>query len=438
MGHLANLKSEYRELIARLDAGPVGMPEPREERARAGWQEILEILFTPEEAALAARIPLMPSTLQTIAGRVQLPPDVLKQRLEAMADKGIVLDLVHPRGGETKYLLSPPVVGFFEFSMMRAKDTIPKKRMAAALEAYFHGDDTFARQVFGNGTVIGRALVHETALDEDDMPDVLHWERATAVLDEARSIAVTLCYCRHEAEHLGRRCDAPIENCMSIDSGADFLVRRKFGRAIDKKEAMDILTASRQSGLVQIADNVRNRPTFICNCCPCCCGQLRSISDYGLPAVNASAFIPTVNLEKCKGCSRCSRACPITAISMVAQRTAAKRKNDLIPRIDTERCIGCGVCVDTCRNFAMSMDKRAERPYVPANALERVLRQSLERGRLADLLFDAGASRGSRFMNGLVRSLCALPPVEKALASEQVRSRFIRYALGNARDIDGI
>jgi hypothetical protein len=79
------------------------------------------------------------------------------------------------------------------------------------------------------------------------------------------------------------------------------------------------------------------------------------------------------------------------------------------------------------------MERRAEQPYVPANTIERVVRMALERGRLPHLLFDAGASRGSRFLNRAVRALCALPPVERALASEQVRSRFVRYALAGVR-----
>jgi hypothetical protein len=178
MGHLRHLKEEYRELVARLDAGQVGMPEPQAETARRGWQEILEILYTPDEAWLGARMPLMPATLHAIAARVRLPEETLKSRLETMADKGIVWDLVDPDGGETRYLLSPPVVGFFEFAMMRHDDLIPKRRMAEALDAYTRGDDTFARDVFGGDTVIGRTMVHETALDDDLVPDVLDWERA--------------------------------------------------------------------------------------------------------------------------------------------------------------------------------------------------------------------------------------------------------------------
>ena len=64
MGHLGRLKDEYRELVGRLGRGPVALPEPADERAWQGWREILEILYTPEEAALASRLPARPMALE--------------------------------------------------------------------------------------------------------------------------------------------------------------------------------------------------------------------------------------------------------------------------------------------------------------------------------------------------------------------------------------
>ena len=44
--------------------------------------------------------------------------------------------------------------------------------------------------------------------------------------------------------------------------------------------------------------------------------------------------------DKCKGCSACSRKCPVGAISGVIKSPY---------KIDTTKCVKCGVCMDTCR-----------------------------------------------------------------------------------------
>jgi len=115
------------------------------------------------------------------------------------------------------------------------------------------------------------------------VPDVLDWERATAIVHDARACAVATCYCRHKAEHLGKACDAPQDICLQFNSGAEFSVRHKYGRSIDRSEALDLLALAREQGLVQIADNVVNEPTYICNCCGCCCVQLQAINEFDLP-----------------------------------------------------------------------------------------------------------------------------------------------------------
>jgi ferredoxin len=117
---------------------------------------------------------------------------------------------------------------------------------------------------------------------------------------------------------------------------------------------------------------------------------------------------------------------------MAPERAGRKRKNELHPVFDSERCIGCGVCATTCKQEAIRMERRAKPTHVPENTIERVVRQMLEHGRLGDLLFDESESRGAAFLNHAVHAITKLPAAERALASEQVKSRFVRFALKNA------
>ena len=61
MGHLA-LEKPYVALQQRLDKNPVGAPATDE------LYEILRIRFSAEEAAIGARMPMVPAPIDVLAG----------------------------------------------------------------------------------------------------------------------------------------------------------------------------------------------------------------------------------------------------------------------------------------------------------------------------------------------------------------------------------
>jgi len=408
------------------------MVEPRDPAAGRAWREILETLFSPDDAALASRLPVVPTTVADLARRTGGREEDLRARLEVMAGKGLVLDLHDARTGATTYMLAPPVVGFFELSMMRLSDGLPKERLARAYEAYMAGDSAFDADVSGVPTLISRTLVQETALYDDLASEVLDWDRATAYVEQADSLAVTNCFCRHTAAHLGTACDYPMETCMSLGAAARYLTRHGYARQIGREEGRELLEAAREHGLVHIADNVQQELNYICSCCACCCVELRSAQN-GMAVMQPSAFEPAVDGHRCTGCGDCARACPVQAVSLVPRGAsrggAGNGSAPLTARVDLDRCLGCGVCVGACRQDSLAMVRRPRAPHVPLNAVEYLTRRMLERGRLADLLVDGVVGRGPAFANAVLGAILSLPPAQRLLAGEQVKSRFVAFAL---------
>ena len=50
---------------------------------------------------------------------------------------------------------------------------------------------------------------------------------------------------------------------------------------------------------------------------------------------------------------------------------------------------------------------------------------AIERGRLAEVVFETGAHRSHRVMAGILGVILRLPPTKQVLATEQFRSRYL-------------
>ena len=417
MGHIRNGHGVYGRLQKRLDRFPIGAP-PAE-----ALYEILKRLYTEEEAEIAARMPIKPIGLDGIARRTKKSPAELTLLLDRMADKGLVMDFM--RDGKVSYMLSPTLLGFFEFAFMRARDDIPQKEIARHMVAYAHDDPGYARSVFAGKTQSGRTLVHEAALDPEDMTRVLDYERATHLVREAKAWAVSLCYCRHVMEHEGRACAKPKEVCTTLNSSAEYVARHALGRKISREEALDIFARTREEGLVHIADNVQKRPAFVCHCCGCCCAMLSAINRFKMfDAVATSSFEAAFDPAKCNGCGLCAKRCPVSAIRIEGEGKGKKAA------LSPEVCLGCGVCKPACNRGALDMSPRKERVVVPEKAWHRWVVMAIERGKFQNLLFDDFDRLDHAALRAVTRIVVGLPPVKKALLSRQVQSRFFRALAG--------
>lgn len=427
MGHLTSEHKAYVDLQARLDRTHIGLPDGE------SLFEILRLLYTEEEAAVAARMPVKPISVASLARRVKLPEGRLVPLLERMANVGTVMDIVHPHTGEVSYMLSPPVVGFFEFALMRRRQDLDQPALAMAMDAYMRSGAFFS-SVEGDMTQIGRTLVNEEALAPEVTTEILAYERASEILRDATKIGVSLCYCRHKAEHLGRACDAPQEVCFNINGGFDYVARHGIARQVELSEALEILAHCREQGLVQIADNVARRPIYLCNCCGCCCLQLRAINRYGIrSAVHTSNFIAAGDAERCRGCGHCARRCPVQAIRLEPAPRQGQRKGRMRAVIDEEICLGCGLCHGACRHRFIRMEPRPVRVLTPESTLERVVNMAIDRGKLQHLLFDEGDGLPALVANRVLGRLLDLPPARRALARQQLRSKFVEGILRRFR-----
>ena len=371
-----------------------------------------------------AQLPVKPITSAQAARIWKLRETEARKVLDELAGRAILLDLDYE--DTRKYVLPPPMAGFFEFSMMRVRDDVDQKILAELFYQYLNVEEDFIRELFTHGeTQLGRTFVQEPMLSEENSLHVLDYERASEVIRTASAMGVGICYCRHKMSHIEGACDAPMDICMTFNRAAESLIRHGVARQVDTAEGLELLDRAYEYGLVQFGENVSKRVKFICNCCGCCCEAMIAARRFAwLNPVHTSNFIPVLDSSACNGCGKCVEACPVEAINLVSANDPRHPKMK-IARHDEDLCLGCGVCVRACPENALSLERCASRVFTPVTSAHRTVVMAIERGKLQNLIFDNQALLSHRAMAAILGVILKLPPIKQAMASRQMKSRYL-------------
>jgi ferredoxin len=355
------MKSEdvYKKLARRLDAIPHGFPA-----TESGVElKILAKIFTPQEAELASIMRLTPEPATEIAARAGGDAGEVEGMLREMARKG----QIRARRGEEGLIfgLMPFIVGIYEQQMPRLDE-----ELASLVEEYFQ-ETRGAVSVGSTTPAIHRVIPVNEAIPFD--LEVFPYERASELLESAKSWGVRQCICRVQQKLIGKGCDHQVENCLMFAPVENAFDQSEADRPITKEEAFAILGEAEEAGLVHCAANQQGQVFYICNCCTCCCGVIRSLAEFGKPiALARSDFRSAVNAELCTGCGECVERCQFGALSVT---------EDLCV-VNYDRCVGCGLCVSVCPTEALRLERRpqGEVPATPADQVEWMAQRARERG----------------------------------------------------------
>ncbi len=351
----------YRTLQERLDTYSLGFPA-----TKSGVEiELLQELFTDDDARVFLALSPMLETPEAIAGKTGLSADEARVRLEDMAARGL---LFRSRKGDTlKYGAIPFMHGLVEFNTLRMSH-----RFAELLERYFR--EGFSEAIARTSGLFLRTIPIEHSITPEH--HVASFDDAAEILKKANTIVVSECTCRKHAGILGHGCGKPLETCFMFGSMARYYIDFGIGREVGYDEAIDILKRCNEAGLVVQPGTAQN-PSGMCNCCGDCCAVLRGLKLLPRPAEAVfSNHYAVVDASLCTGCEACVERCQMEALSL----------NDLagVIAVDPDRCIGCGLCVTACPTEALSLEAKAMEALrtPPANGMEQMMELARKRGLL--------------------------------------------------------
>jgi Na+-translocating ferredoxin:NAD+ oxidoreductase subunit B len=318
----------YALLAAALDRLPNGFP-----RTPSGAEfPLLRHLFSPDEAALAVNLTGEFEPLETIAARLGLAPTDARRRLMGLVRRGFAW--FWREGGTSRFRLAPFIVGFYEAQL----DDLDEE-LARLVEAYMLDGGTAG--IMTPQPALQRVVPARGTVKSEW---VLPYEDVRAILEACRTFSVRDCICRVQQQRLGHACDAPVHNCLSFSPQES-----SDPNGLTLEQALAVLDEAEKAGLVHSVTNVAAGMGYMCNCCGCCCGVLRGITQFGIAESVAHAnYYAVIDADTCLSCGICIDRCQVDAIDL----------GDAGAVVVRERCIGCGLCVSGCATGAARLERK--------------------------------------------------------------------------------
>ena len=322
-------ESAYERLADALDKLPNGFPRTSSKVEIL----ILKKIFSLEEATLASELNRTPQSVDEIASRLCMSETQLKPRLAAMAKRGLLW--MRKKGAKVSFRLAPFVVGIYEAHLEKMDH-----EFAHLVEEYLENGG--AKGIMKPQPALHRVVPAQGSVK---LEWILPYDDIRPMLEKAKSFRVRDCICRVQQDMLNsRKCDFPIRNCVTFSP----VERSSHPNDITKEKAIAILDEAEDVGLVHCVSNVIRDIFYVCNCCGCCCGVLRGITDWGIEESVARAnYHAVIDGDECTGCGICFDRCQVKAI-VLEEETAVVNRN---------RCIGCGLCVTGCPLGAARLER---------------------------------------------------------------------------------
>jgi Na+-translocating ferredoxin:NAD+ oxidoreductase subunit B len=332
----------YVKLQKHLDNQAVGFPA-----TRSGVEiNILKHIFSPEEAEIACCLSYKFEPLETIirrAGHLVDSAEELERHFDRIQQKGGIESKI--KHGKMHYCNSPLVVGMYEFQQNRLTPEF--------IEDF---NDYTSNKNFGLAflsTKLPQMRTIPVSKSIHPQHNVSTFDEVITLLQQAEEPFVIIeCICRKKKSIEGKSCKVTDrkETCLAIGSMARMTLISSIGREITRDDAMSIIAQNQKQGLVLQPSNTQ-KAEFICSCCGCCCGMLRTHQSLPKPMEFwASNFYAAVDRATCEGCGACVRRCQVGAVSLAGKKQPAV--------VDRDRCIGCGVCVPACPAQSITLMKK--------------------------------------------------------------------------------